>query len=179
MPEVQLTTGADAIALGDQVWPCYAAVFGDFDCYERWRSDLFERHAAREGFRLAVAVEGERLVGFSWGYVGQRGQFWSDLVHEALPHDVVTDWVGGHFELVELAVLPSCRRSGLGQALHERVLDGVGRRCLLSTSDDENDPAVRLYRRSGWKRLGMLRPGVQVMGRAPGAETPHEPRDES
>lgn len=38
-------------------------------------------------------------------------------------------------------------------------------RCLLSTNDDASDPAVRLYLRAGWQRLGQLRPGVQVMGR--------------
>lgn len=163
--EVQLIVGRDAAALADQVWPCYDAVFGDFDDYEVWRTELFERHAGREGFRLAVAVSDGTVVGFSWGYVGQRGQYWSDLAYEALPQDVADDWIGGHFELVELAVLPSFRKIGLGQVLHDRVLDGIQGRCLLSTSDDENDPAVRLYLRSGWQPLGMLRPGVQVMGR--------------
>lgn len=165
MTEVQLVSGPDALELAGQVWPCYDAVFGDFEDYESWRSDLFERHAARQGFRLAVALEDGTLSGFSWGYVGHRGQYWSDLAYEALPHEVAADWVGGHFELVELAVLPSSRRRGLGQALHDRVLDGVDRCCLLSTSDEEADPAVRLYLRSGWQRLGTLRPGVQVMGR--------------
>lgn len=165
MTDIQLIDGHDAVALADQVWPCYDTVFGDFDDYGAWRSDLFERHAGREGFRLAVAIDGGTVVGFSWGYVGQRGQYWSDLAFEALPRDIAAEWIGGHFELVELAVLPSFRRIGLGQALHDRVLGGIKTRCLLSTSDDEADPAVQLYLRSGWQRLGVLRPGVQVMGR--------------
>ncbi len=61
--------------------------------------------------------------------MGQRGQFWTDLVCRAL--------------------LPA----------------GIGGRCLLSTADDTADPAVRLYLSSGWRRLGALRAGVQVMGR--------------
>lgn len=162
---VHLIAGRDAVALADQVWPCYDRVFGDVDDYEVWRSELFDRHAGREGFRLAVALDVGTVVGFSWGYVGRRGQYWSDLAYEALAADVADEWIGGHFELVELAVLPSSRGTGLGQALHDRVLDGIEGRCLLSTSDDENDPAVRLYLRSGWQRLGLLRPGVQVMGR--------------
>lgn len=102
-----MVSGPDAAALADQVWPCYDSVLGDFDDYEVWRSDLFGRHAGREGFRLAVAVGVGTVVGFSWGYVGQRGQYWSDLAYAALPADVADEWIGGHFELVELAVLPS------------------------------------------------------------------------
>lgn len=152
------------MALAEQVWTCYDTVFGDFDDYDTWRSDLFERHAGRAGHRLAVAVEDAQVIGFGWGYVGQRGQYWSDLVCEALPQEVTSLWVGDHFDLVELAVLPAHRRDGLGQALHDRLLDGVHRRCLLSTTDDLDDPAVQLYLRSGWRKLGTLRPGVQVMG---------------
>ena len=161
---IRLLPGSDALRLAASVWRCYDEVFGDFPDYATWRSDLFERHAGRDGYRLAAAVNDDRVIGFAWGYVGQRGQYWSDLVCDALPPEVVAQWVGDHFEFVELAVLPEQRGSGLGQALHDRLLDGVKRRCLLSTSDDPDDPAVRLYTRSGWKKLGLLRPGAQVMG---------------
>ncbi|MFI6834057.1 GNAT family N-acetyltransferase [Kribbella sp. NPDC050241] len=162
---IRLLDGADAVPLAEQVWLCYDEVFGDSADFDTWRSDLFERHAARDAYRLAIVADGGRIVGFSWGYVGQRGQYWSDLVYEALPREVADDWVGNHFEIVELAVRPSHRRRGLGQALHDRILEGVDRRCLLSTSADEEAPAVRLYLSSGWRPLGTLRPGVQVMGR--------------
>jgi ribosomal protein S18 acetylase RimI-like enzyme len=157
-------SGQDAIRLAPDVWPCYDAVFGDADDEESWRVDLFERHAAREDYRLAVADLDGRVVGFSWGHVGRRGQYWSDLALEALPGEVSAEWVGGHLELVELAVLPSYRHRGLGRRLHDLVLDGFRGRCLLSTVDDPDDPAVRLYVSAGWQRLGVLRPGVQVMG---------------
>lgn len=166
---IRLLTGSDALPLASSVWRCYDEVFGDIADYATWRSDLFERHAGRDGYRLAVAVDGDRVLGFAWGCVGQRGQYWSDLVSDALPREVVAQWVGGHFEFVELAVVPGRRGNGLGQALHDRLLDGVKRRCLLSTSDDTDDAAVRLYTRSGWRRLGTLRPGVRVMGLRPDA----------
>lgn len=165
MTEIRLVAGHDALALAEQVWQCYRSVFADTSDYEDWRSGLFERHVGRERFRLVAAVDDGSVVGFSWGYIGQRGQYWSDLAYKALPPDLAADWVGGHFELVELGVLRSSRRTGLGKALHDRVLDGIEEKCLLSTSDDENDPAVRLYVRAGWQRLGLLRPGVQIMGR--------------
>ena len=156
--------------MADAVWPCYREAFGGFDRVESFRAELFDRHAARDGYRLVTASIAGTVVGFSWGYIGQRGQFWTDLVCEALPDDIVAEWVGGHFEFVELAVNPSFRRRGLGALLHDRLLTDVDRRCLLSTVDDPTDPAVRLYLSAGWQRLGTLRPGVQVMARH--AETP-------
>jgi ribosomal protein S18 acetylase RimI-like enzyme len=68
---------------------------------------------------------------------------------------------------VELGVSPAYRRQGLGRRLHDTLLAGIGQRCLLSTEDDPQDPAVRLYLSCGWSKVGVLRPGVQVMGRKP------------
>jgi ribosomal protein S18 acetylase RimI-like enzyme len=156
-------TAADGLA--DRIWPCYQAVFGDFDDRETWRRDLFHRHAARAGYRLAVATDGDTTAGFAWGYIGEHGQYWTDLVCETLPGEITSEWVGGHFEFVELAVLASYRRQGIGSRLHDVLLSDVRHKCLLSTADDPDDPAVRLYLRHGWQRLGVLSPGFQVMGR--------------
>jgi ribosomal protein S18 acetylase RimI-like enzyme len=166
--DVQLHGPQTAAEFADRVWPCYQAVFGDFDDRETWRDSLFARHAARPGYRLAVAMAGDAVVGFAWGYIGQAGQYWTDLVCDTLPIDVTSEWVGGHFEFVELAVLPAYRRLGLGLRLHDALLAGITQRCLLSTADDPADPAVRLYLRQGWHRLGVLSPGFQVMGRLAG-----------
>jgi ribosomal protein S18 acetylase RimI-like enzyme len=162
---VQLHGPQAAGELADRIWPCYQAVFGDFGDFEIWRHNLYARHTGRSGYRLAVAMDGGTAAGFAWGYIGERGQYWTDLICEVLPTEVTDYWVGGHFEFVELAVLPGYRRRGLGSRLHDTLLAGVSQRCLLSTADDPGDPAVRLYLHRGWQRLGVLRPGVQVMGR--------------
>lgn len=169
-PEITVHTQPEVSALAELVWPTYREAFGGFPNMQSFQSELLGRHAAREGFRLVTASVAGEVVGFSWGYIGHRGQFWTELVSEALPHDIVEEWVGGHFEFAEMAVSPSFRRRGLGAFLHDHLLTDVGRRCLLSTVDDPNDPAVRLYRRAGWQRLGVLKSGTQVMGRH--AETP-------
>lgn len=126
---------------------------------------MFARHAGRDGYRLVVGRDDSAVAGFAGGYTGQRGQYWSDLVVSALPGDVTDEWVGGHFEFVELAVTQANRRHGLGRRLHDALLDGVTGNCLLSTADNPGDAAVRLYASRGWYRLGLLRPGTQVMGR--------------
>lgn len=150
----------------DAVFAVYDAVFGDVPDVADWRLTTYERHVNRRGFRLVAARDDDTLVGFAYGYVGERGQYWSDRVAAALPPDVVADWVGGHFEFVELGVLPSHRRQGLGRRLHDALMDGApGERALLGTADDPHDPAVRLYRSCGWRKLGNLDADVQIMGR--------------
>ena len=163
--DVRRHSPVDGLGLADRIWPCYDEAFGDFSDFETWRDDLFARHATRSGYRLVVATEGATVAGFSWGYIGERGQYWTDLAYDALPGPVADEWVGGHFEFVELAVAPKFRRRGLGRRLHDTLLDGIGQRALLSTTDDPADPAVQLYLNSGWRKLGLLRPGTQIMGR--------------
>jgi ribosomal protein S18 acetylase RimI-like enzyme len=166
--EVRRFGSTDGTRLAGLIWPCYDEVFGDFDDFRTWNDDLFTRHATRIGYRLVVAVDRSAVAGFGWGYIGERGQYWTDLVCDALPGSVTEEWVGGHFEFVELAVAPRYRRRGLGRRLHDTLLDGVSQRALLSTTDDLADPAVQLYLSSGWRKLGVLRPGTQVMGRPAG-----------
>lgn len=154
------------------VFRVYDEVFGDRPDETVWRHELFDRHCARDGFRFAAARDEETLVGFAWGYIGRAGQFWSDWVLDALPEELTRTWVGGHFEFVELAVLPDHRRRGYGRRLHDVLLDGVeADRALLST-ENVDSPAVRLYASHGWRKLGELSADVQLMG----LELPPAPR---
>lgn len=112
------------------------------------------KHAQRDGFRLVGAFDDDRsLLGFAYGYTGERGQWWSDHVASVAPPDVVDAWVGGHFEFVELAVRADAQGRGIGGALHDALLAGLPHdRALLATYRDDR-PAPRLYRRKGWRVL--------------------------
>ena len=127
---------------------------------------VYEKTAARDGFRIATVRHEGRVVGFAWGYTGERGQWWSDRVASTLP-DEARSWVGGHFELVELAVLPEFRGRGLGRALLRAVTDVPHERLLLQTSEAADDPARRLYASEGWRVLGPgVGEGTVVLGRS-------------
>jgi ribosomal protein S18 acetylase RimI-like enzyme len=166
---VELFDAEQAQQYVDDVSAVYDAIFADQPDRDAWRADMYDKHCARDGFRLAVVRDGDMLAGFAWGYVGQPGQFWSDWVIRALPEEVTRTWVGGHFEFVELAVLPEYRRRGFGRRLHDVLLDGVpAERALLGTDNDDS-AAVRLYTSHGWRKLGELTPDTQVMG----LELPH------
>lgn len=149
------------------IWPVYDAVFADRDrsaWEEAWRT-----HSARDGFRIAtVECDGE-LAGFAYGYTGERGQWWSDAILAALLPAVGEAWVGGHFELVELAVLGAHRSRGLGRALLRAISSVPHERLLLQTDADAADPAHRLYASEGWRVLGPgVGAGTVVMGKRPG-----------
>jgi ribosomal protein S18 acetylase RimI-like enzyme len=66
---------------------------------------------------------------------------------------VADEWVGGHFEFVELAVAASAQRQDLGADLHDALMaDLPHTKALLSTYADDR-PAPRLYRRKGRQPL--------------------------
>jgi GNAT superfamily N-acetyltransferase len=145
------------------LWRVYDEVRGDGASFDAWQAEVFEPDCARAGFRLSVARCDHEIVGYAYGFLGERGQPWSERVAAALPEEVAATWLGEHFELADLAVLASHRRHGGGRRLHDVLMDGETRPALLAT-DDADTAAVRLLASRGWQRLGLLSEGVQVMG---------------
>lgn len=123
------------------------------------------RHAARDGFRCAVGREGDRPIGFAYGYVGAPGPWRHDRVRAALSPPMVERWLDGAFELTELAVVPNAQGRGIGSRLHDAVLDATSAPPVVASTPRDDDPAVAFYRRRGWATL------IEDM-RYPGAPTP-------
>lgn len=163
MARIEVIDSAGAQEYADRIFTLYDAVFGRFPEKSVWREQLFDRDRRRDGYRLVVALDDDRVVGFSWGYRGERGQHWPDLVARTLP-ELPAEWVRDHFELVDLAVDPSVRRTGIGGALHDALLEGLTGRALLGSMLADDDPALRLYVSRGWSTLGHLDDNRQVMG---------------
>jgi len=160
---VEVVDGEAAAGYAEAVFPLYDRVFGDQPDESLWREERFDRHRSRPGYRLALAHDADRLVGFAWGYRGDRGEYWPSQVARALP-EVADEWIGDHFEFVELAVDSTVRGRGTGHRLHDALLDGVTGRALLCTTSDDTDPGPRLYYSRGWRSLGPLDADWQVMG---------------
>lgn len=99
--------GADADSLSDQVLHVWSRSLGPIDDPARWRTERWDRHRSREGFRLVTAHHFGDVVGFAYGYTGELGQYWSDWVVDELG-PAVDGWIGGHFEFTKLA---SCQPS--------------------------------------------------------------------
>jgi len=163
MTSIELLDGDAAEPYAERIFALYDEVFGRFPDEADWRAQLFDRDRVRPGYRLALALDGDRVLGFAWGYRGSRGQQWPDLVARSLP-ELPAEWMRDHFELVELAVDASARRQGIGGRLHDALLDGLTGRALLGTTLATDDPALCLYRDRGWSTLGHLAGNRQVMG---------------
>jgi ribosomal protein S18 acetylase RimI-like enzyme len=147
-----------ALAIADELGEVFAAAFGA-PGYDEWAdptgfaTEMLPKHSGREGFKLVAAEQDGRVVGFAYGFTGRRGQWWSDRVADAVAPELAAEWIGGHFEVVELAVHPGSQGRGIGGTLMTELLREVENpRALLTTYVDDR-PAPRLYRRLGWQLL--------------------------
>lgn len=134
---------------------------------------IVPRHLDRSGFRfVAEHDERARLAGIAYGYRGAPGQWWHDLVWDAMEEAARLRWLPtGHFEFVELAVRPDLRRRGIGGRLHDALLGGLDAPCAVLSTEVENETAIRLYHGRGWQVVvpeidfGADHPPFLVMGR--------------
>jgi len=155
---VDLVAPRDVAGIADQIVAVYREAFSpppyretedDVDRY----AERLPRHATQDGFRCAVATDGDHLVGFAYGYVGRPGQWWHDTVRRALDPAVAARRLDGAFELVELAVVPAVQGHGLGGRLHDLVLAHAPAPNAVTTTAQHENPAVRFYHRRGWLPL--------------------------
>jgi ribosomal protein S18 acetylase RimI-like enzyme len=127
------------------------------------RRTIMERHASYPGFRAVVAERrgpalprGGAIRGFAYGFRGEGGQWWHDVVRGALAglagEEHAERWLDDPFEVAELHVHPDHQGQGLGRRLLNTLCEGRPERTVvLSTLDHgpEDTPARRLYRSVG------------------------------
>ena len=126
--------------------------------------ERFAYHAQRDGFRCAVACDGDaQVVGFAYGYGVASGEWWYDLAQRTLGTVAAGRWLEDALEFVELAVAPTARRCGIGGRLHDVLLAGLSLRTAVLTTLDEGTAATRFYRNRGWITLveGFVYPGSE------------------
>jgi GNAT superfamily N-acetyltransferase len=121
----------------------------------RERGVLMQRHAQREGLRLALAEDDDgTVVGFCYTYRGRHGQWWHDVVMRGLGPDHGPRWLSDCREVVELHVIPSVQGHGLGrQLLRAALTDATEHTTALSALDIEGSRARRLYASEGYQEL--------------------------
>lgn len=156
----------------DQFVAVYSAAMNPPERMLAGRESMLERHSANPGFRALAAVarhdEGTtppgapsaELAGFTYGFHGQHGQWWHDMVAGALAAATATSgttaatvWLSDSFEVAELHVLPAYQGAGIGRSLLLRLLAGRPERTALLSTQDTESRARRLYRGVGFTDL--------------------------
>ena len=145
----------------DEVLEVYAEAMEVSTAAARARRSIVAAHVVRDGLRTVVALEGDRLVGVAYGYLGAPGQWWHDQVRDALTPTQVRSWLDGAFEVCELHVRPSHQGTGLGRRLLTALLVEQPARTAVLTTPDSDTRARRFYRAGGWVdlRRGLRFPG--------------------
>jgi GNAT superfamily N-acetyltransferase len=147
-------TPDDLIRRLDEVLSVYAVAMNYPADLVEARRGFITAHARRHGFRAMAALDGDgTLLGFTYGYLSESGQWWHDQVRTAMRRSERRHWLADCYELVELHVRPPVQGQGLGAILLRGLLDHAsGATVLLSTPEvpEETSRAWRLYRRFGF-----------------------------
>jgi ribosomal protein S18 acetylase RimI-like enzyme len=112
------------------------------------------KHVSHDGFACRAAVlDDGTLVGFGYGYTTKPGQWWHDLVRQALDREAAADWLRDAFELSELHVLPDFHGMGIGRRLLTSLATAIPHSAMLLSTPDQDTRAFRLYRATGFVDL--------------------------
>jgi ribosomal protein S18 acetylase RimI-like enzyme len=142
----------------------YAAAMNPPDRTLSGREAIMERHAASPRFRGLTALVDGQLAGFCYGFHGENGQWWHDMVAAALAtrwrssspapgNATPREWLDDSFEIAELHVLPQWQGNGIGRALLLSVTSGRAERTAVLSTADAPTVARRLYRGVGFTDL--------------------------
>ena len=117
------------------------------------RRSITRRHLDHPGLRAVIASCDDGLVAFSYGYHGERGQWWHDAVSHGLSHAEADHWLSNAFEVAEVHVLPAWQGRGIGRRVLTMLLDGVTESTVVLSAIDDETPARHLYRSLGFRDL--------------------------
>ncbi|MFF0133707.1 GNAT family N-acetyltransferase [Streptomyces mirabilis] len=121
----------------------------------------YQVQARRPGMRLVLARDGEKVVGFTYGYyLAPDTRWWKNLQDVELREDFT--WEDGQrtFVIIELAVRKQWRQRGIAAELHARLLEGLGaeRATLTMRPEPEAAPAQSAYAGWGYRKVGVSHP---------------------
>jgi GNAT superfamily N-acetyltransferase len=151
------------------------------------RRAIMERHTGHTAFRAVAATlppdsetpdGGPALIGFAYGFHGETGQWWHDLVRDALAerqgHRAARGWMKDSFEVAEVHVHPAHQGRGTGHAMLLRLVAGRPELTAMLSTMDADTSAHRLYRGLGFADLlpGFLFPGASLPYTIMGAPLP-------
>ncbi|PFA70374.1 GNAT family N-acetyltransferase [Bacillus sp. AFS015802] len=113
--------------------------------------DQFKRHSTYPLFEGYLALAGEEVVGYIYGYSSRKGQYYHELLARHLNSE--REWMVNCMELVELGVDPSYRGRGIAKHLVGRLLQNRTEETVLLTTRKNNHPAIAFYQSLGFTTI--------------------------
>jgi ribosomal protein S18 acetylase RimI-like enzyme len=144
----------------DECLAVYAAAMDPPAEHLPGRRAIMARHADYPGFRAVAACRDAQpcpVVAFAYGFHGETGQWWHDLVLAAvgvtagLP--LASRWLADSFEIGEVHVDPGHQGIGVGRQMLLRLTTGRAERTAVLSTRDASSPARHLYRKLGFTDL--------------------------
>jgi ribosomal protein S18 acetylase RimI-like enzyme len=180
--------GAGLISEVDAVLAVYAAAMEPPREQLPGRRMMMERHARYPAFRgLAAVTEDDHpggrgtIIGIGYGFRGQVGQWWHDMVTSAITaatgSRAAGAWMEDSFEIGELHVHPDYQGQGIGRRILLSLAAGRPERTAVLSTLDAASRARRLYRGVGFTDLltGFRFPGGGERYAVMGAQLPLRP----
>jgi GNAT superfamily N-acetyltransferase len=109
-------------------------------------------------FGITLATNGESLVGFAYGHTLPADHGWWNDFPEALPAEVVSEWEGRTFALIDFAVDKPWRGRGIGQRLLNHLFDGRSEERVVLSVQPTALETQEIYLHWGWERIGRKGP---------------------
>ena len=123
------------------------------------RLSIMERHAGNPGFR-AVAASAEPagpVIAFAYGFRGEPGQWWHDVVMSGITaaagDGCAAGWLADALEIAEVHVHPDHQHRGTGRRMLMALTAGRTESTAVLSTTDVNSTARRLYRGLGFADL--------------------------
>jgi ribosomal protein S18 acetylase RimI-like enzyme len=122
------------------------------------RRAIMERHTGNPAFRAVAATDSDRrLVAFAYGFRGNSGQWWHDVVRSAVSNltgpAASSAWLSDSMEIAEVHVHPDYQARGIGRRMMLTLTDGRPERTAVLSTRDAQSPARHLYRSLGFVDL--------------------------
>jgi ribosomal protein S18 acetylase RimI-like enzyme len=120
------------------------------------RRHIMQRHASYPGFRALAVSAGDDgpLVAFAYGFHGETGQWWHDVVLAGMTaqcgYQRAAAWMVNVMEVAEVHVHPGYQHQGIGRGMLLALTAGRSERTAVLSTRDADSTARRLYRRLGF-----------------------------
>lgn len=147
------------VKLSDELTEIYAAAFASAPYRKSPRESAafavgYEGITRRQAFKLVVAWDNQKPVGFAFGYHLRPEYGWHKVLGPFLTQAGHSKWLEDAFCLAEMAVNPDYWGQGIGGQLHDILLaDSKSTHFLLSTMQSNETNAVHMYTGRGWQVL--------------------------